>query len=284
MLKTRLEEALGARVEVIGSLPVGFGLTGLKVRLADGRTLAVKARSGSGGAPLELEAYMLRELERQSELPVPHVQFASSDLLVMDFIETDGGGIDASVERHAAALIAALHATPRASFGYARDTLIGPLPQSNPQNASWIPFFRDHRLMAMANASHAEGALPAAFLSRLEHLADRLDDYLIEPPFPSLLHGDLWGGNVLVSGGRVAGFVDPAIYYGHPEIELAFTTMFATFGRAFFNAYGALSPLEPGFHEIRCELYNLYPTLVHVRLFGAGYLARIERTLAKLGL
>jgi fructosamine-3-kinase len=284
MLKTRLEEALGARVEVIGSLPVGFGLTGLKVRLADGRTLAVKARSGSGGAPLELEAYMLRELERQSELPVPHVQFASSDLLVMDFIETDGGGIDASVERHAAALIAALHATPRASFGYARDTLIGPLPQSNPQNASWIPFFRDHRLMAMANASHAEGALPAAFLSRLEHLADRLDDYLIEPPFPSLLHGDLWGGNVLVSGGRVAGFVDPAIYYGHPEIELAFTTMFATFGRAFFDAYGALSPLEPGFHEIRCELYNLYPTLVHVRLFGAGYLARIERTLAKLGL
>jgi len=137
--------------------------------------------------------------------------------------------------------------------------------------------------MEMANAAHAEGSLPATLLSRLELLADRLDDYLIEPPFPSLLHGDLWGGNVLVSGGRVAGFVDPAIYYGHPEIELAFTTMFGTFGRAFFDAYGALRPLEPGFHEIRCALYNLYPTLVHVRLFGAGYLARIERTLAKLG-
>ncbi len=284
MLKTRLEEALGAQLEVIGSLPVGFGLTGLKVSLADGRTLAVKARSGSGGASLELEAYMLRELARQSKLPVPHVHFASSDLLVMDFLETDGGGIDASVERHAAALIAALHATPRASFGYARDTLIGPLPQPNPESASWIPFFRAHRLMAMANAAHAEGNLTTALLSRLEHLADRLDDYLIEPPFPSLLHGDLWGGNVLVSGGRVAGFVDPAIYYGHPEIELAFTTMFGTFGRAFFDAYGALRPLEPGFHEIRCALYNLYPTLVHVRLFGASYLARIERTLAKLGL
>ncbi len=283
-MKTRLEEALGAQVELIGSLPVGFGLTGLKVRLADGRTLAVKARSGSGGASLELEAYMLRELARQSELPVPQVHFASSDLLVMDFIENDGGGIDASVERHAAALIAALHATPRASFGYARDTLIGPLPQPNPQSVSWIPFFRDHRLMEMANAAHAEGSLPATLLSRLELLADRLDDYLIEPPFPSLLHGDLWDGNVLVSGGRVAGFVDPAISYGHPEIELAFTTMFGTFGRAFFDAYGALHPLEPGFHEIRCALYNLYPTLVHVRLFGAGYLARIERTLAKLGL
>jgi fructosamine-3-kinase len=78
--------------------------------------------------------------------------------------------------------------------------------------------------------------------------------------------------------------VDPAIYCGHPEIELAFTTLFGTFGSAFFDAYGALRPLEPGFHETRCGIYNLYPTLVHVRLFGAGYLAGIEWTLSKLGL
>jgi fructosamine-3-kinase len=78
--------------------------------------------------------------------------------------------------------------------------------------------------------------------------------------------------------------VDPAIYFGHPEIELAFTTMFGTFGQAFFQAYEELSPLEPGFHEQRLDLYNLYPTLVHVRLFGASYLAGIERTLARVGI
>ena len=137
------------------------------------------------------------------------------DLLAMDFIETDGGCITPSVERHAAELIAALHATPRPFFGYERDTLIGPLHQPNPRSERWVPFFSEHRLLAMARTAEAEGALPAKLLIRLERLAERLADYLTEPLHPSLLHGDLWTGNVLVRGDRVAGFVDPAIYCGH---------------------------------------------------------------------
>ena len=89
---------------------------------------------------------------------------------------------------------------------------------------------------------------------------------------------------MLVRGGRIAGFVDPAIYCGHPEIELAFATLFGTFGEAFFEAYEGLVKLEPGFHEERREIYNLYPRLVHVRLFGSGYLSGIEATLARLGI
>ena len=265
-------------------MPVGFGLAGYRVDLADGRRLAVKARAGSGHADLTLEAYMLDELARQSTLPVPHVHVAEPDLLAMDFIETGGGGITPSVERHAAELIAALHATPRSFFGYERDTLIGPLPQPNPKSESWIPFFAEHRLLAKARAAEAEGRLPAKLLVRIERLAERLPGYLTEPSHPSLLHGDLWTGNVLVRGGRVAGFVDPAIYYGHPEIELAFTTMFGTFGRAFFDAYENLLPLSRDFHEIRCAIYKLYPTLVHVRLFGAAYIPPIEQTLSRVGL
>jgi fructosamine-3-kinase len=136
----------------------------------------------------------------------------------------------------------------------------------------------------MAREAHREGSLPSPLFKRIERLAERIEDYLSEPPFPSLLHGDLWTGNVLVREGRIAGFVDPAIYCGHPEIELAFTTMFGTFGEAFFEVYESLMPLEPGFHEIRARLYNLYPSLVHVRLFGASYLAGIERTLARISL
>ena len=120
-------------------------------------------------------------------------------------------------------------------------------------------------------------------MRRIERLAERLDDLLIEPAFPSLLHGDLWTGNVLTRSGRVAGFVDPAIYCGSPEIELAFGTLFGTFGEAFFEAYTSAMPLEPGFHELRLSLYNLYPRLVHVRLFGSSYLAGIDATLARLG-
>ena len=285
-LKARIQQALGSVVIEAGALPVGFGLTGLLLTLADGRRLAVKARQGTGdGKPsLELEAFMLGELARLSELPVPLVHHAEPDLLVMDFIENDGGGITPSVERHAGELIAKLHATRHARFGYGRDTLIGPLPQPNPEADRWVPFFRDHRLLFMARQSHAEGALPSSLLSRIETLAERIGDYLIEPSFPSLLHGDLWTGNVLTRRGRMAGLVDPAIYCGHPEVELAFATLFGTFGVTFFAAYEEVLPLEPGFHELRSGLYNLYPRLVHVRLFGAGYLAGIDRTLARLGL
>jgi fructosamine-3-kinase len=282
-MRDRLEKALGARVAATATLPVGFGLTGLKVTLTDGRVLAVKARQSAARADLRLEAYMLDELARQSGLPVPRVHVAEADLLVMDFIDNDGGSITLSVERHAAELIARLHATPRPNFGYERDTLIGPLPQPNPKSDRWVPFFREQRLLAMARQAAAEGRLPVVMLARIERLSGRLEDYLLEPAHPSLLHGDLWTGNVLVRGGRIAGFVDPAIYYGHPEIELAFTTMFGTFGPAFFDAYAALLPLEPGFHEVRRDIYNLYPTLVHVRLFGAAYLGPIDRTLSRLG-
>ncbi len=139
----------------------------------------------------------------------------------------------------------------RERFGYARDTLIGPLPQPNPESDRWVPFFRDHRLLFMARRAHEEGALPPALLGRIERLAARIGDYLIEPAHPSLLHGDLWTGNVLVRQGRIAGLVDPAISCGHPEIELAFATLFGTFGRSFFETYESLLPLEPGFHELR---------------------------------
>jgi fructosamine-3-kinase len=147
MLKERLQAVLGSPILETGPLPVGFGLEGLTMRLADGRRLAVKARTGRAHPSLEIEAYMLGELWRLSALPVPQVHFADADLLVMDFIETDGGAITPAVERHAAELLAALHWTPRAAFGYASDTLIGPLPQPNPQSTLWIPFFREHRLL-----------------------------------------------------------------------------------------------------------------------------------------
>ncbi len=280
----RVEQALGAKLRAARPLGVGFGLEGLRAVLADGREVAVKAARDGREAHLDLEARMLEALATQSDLPVPTVVHAAPDLLVMSWIDNDGGPIGASVQRHAAELLAALHARPFAAFGWDEDTLIGPLHQPNPRMERWTAFFRDHRLLHMARAAEREGRLPADLMARIERLAARLEDYLPEPDHPALVHGDLWTGNVLVKGGRIAGFVDPAIYCAHPEIELAFTTMFGTFGRAFFDAYEALSPLEPGFHETRLGIYNLYPTLVHVRLFGASYLAPIAQTLSRLGL
>jgi fructosamine-3-kinase len=118
-------------------------------------------------------------------------------------------------------------------------------------------------------------------LGRVETLAGRLDRWISDDARPSLIHGDMWSGNVLTKNGRIAGFVDPAIYYADAEIELAFATLFTTFGDAFFARYSELRPLRSGFFEERRDLYNLYPLLVHVRLFGGGYVGSVERTLAR---
>jgi fructosamine-3-kinase len=120
-------------------------------------------------------------------------------------------------------------------------------------------------------------------LARIERLCARLDEWLSEPERPSLLHGDVWTTNILADGDRITAFLDPAIYFGHPEIELAFTRLFGTFGRAFYDHYRQIRPIAPGFFEERCDFYNLYPLLVHVRLFGGSYVASVQHTLEQYG-
>ena len=125
--------------------------------------------------------------------------------------------------------------------------------------------------------------MPPVLLKRVESFAANLGEFIEEPEHPSLLHGDIWTTNVLAANGHISAFLDPAVYYGHPEIELAFITLFSTFGTPFFDAYHALRPIRPGFFETRRDIYNLYPLLVHARLFGASYLSSVESTLARLG-
>ena len=264
---------------VAGVAPLGGGCIGAvyRVTLEDGRALAVKMGGG-----LAVEGFMLRYLAQNSRLPVPRVVHAGDDLLVMDFIEA-GDAIDPGAEVHAAELLAELHGIAARAFGFERATVIGGLEQPNPWTPGWLDFFRDHRLLFMGREALDAGRLPGRLMKRLEVLAGRLDRWLEESAAPSLLHGDMWTGNVLCRAGRIAGFVDPAVYYGAAEIELAFATMFGTFGDPFFERYGELRPLRPGFFEERRELYNLYPLLVHARLFGGSYVGSVERTLARFG-
>ena len=125
--------------------------------------------------------------------------------------------------------------------------------------------------------------LPARATQQIKWLADHLDRWIADDTEPALIHGDLWGGNVLVRGGKLVGLVDPAISYSDPEIELAFATLFNTFGRTFFARYNELRPIAPGFSKERRDLYNLYPLLVHVRLFGGSYVHQVDGTLRRFG-
>ena len=271
---------MGAAVRRESSLAGGCVADARLVELADGARIVVKLSRGSGD--LELEGWMLAYLGTKSDLPVPGVHLARPDILIMDYVDS-GDSIGPSAERHAAGLLARLPGIAAEPYGLERDTRIGGLPQPNAWTRSWIDFFRERRLLHMAGEALRAGRLPAPLFGRIDSFAGDIGRFLSEPELPSLIHGDMWGGNVLVKGGRIAGFVDPAIYYADPEIELALSTLFSTFGDAFFARYAELRPLRPGFFEERCDIYNLYPLLVHVRLFGGGYVGSVSGTLSRFG-
>ena len=299
-IASRIERALGSPVARMAPLAGSYGLSLDVVELADGRKLVAKHGKSPRPDHLEIEGWMLRRLE--GEIPVPHVHLSEPDLLVMDYI-AGSGGAGASVERHMAELLAAMHGKRQPYFGLERDTTIGPLPQPNPvylvkggkeppeglprpvAGEGWVDFFRDQRLMFMARLAHERAGLSSNLLRRIECFCEHLDEFIDEPAHPALLHGDIWGGNVIAAGGRVAAFIDPAIYYGHPEYDLAFMTMFGTAGRPFFEAYAALRPefdLD-GFMEVRRDVYLIYPHLTHVLICGLSYASGIESRLSRFG-
>ena len=253
-----------------------------KVELQDGAPLVAKV-DREGESHLEREAYMLRYLREKSELPVPEVYHGSETLLLMEFVE-GSSRFSEGAERHAAELLAALHGITAESYGHERDTLIGSLNQPNLWTESWVEFFRDQRLLYLANIAHDAGRLPPEDLKKVGRLAGKLDDYLEEPEQPSLIHGDVWSANVLAKGDRISAFLDPAIYHADPEIELAFISLFNSFGEPFLERYAEIRPIRPDFFEVRRDLYNLYPLLVHVYYFGGGYLASVRSTLGRFGL
>lgn len=275
------ESALGTAVSDVAPLSGGCIGQVYRLTLADGRRIVGKV-AGDGAAQLPIEAYMLGYLREQSALPVPDVLHSSPTLLLISYLDGDSR-FSPTAQASAAEHLAALHDHTAPAFGLERDTLIGGLHQPNPWTNSWIAFFAQHRLAYMATEGVRAGRLPQSVQQRVLTLAEHLDEWLEEPPAPSLIHGDVWTTNVLASGDRITGFLDPAIYYAHPEVELAFTTLFGTFGEPFFERYRALRSIRPGFFEVRRDIYNLYPLLVHVRLFGGSYVASVDRILRGVG-
>jgi fructosamine-3-kinase len=279
-LDSRLAAALGEQVRSLRPLSGGCVGEVYEARLAGGRRVVVKVDEGP--APrLDVEGSMLSDLAATETVPVPAVLHAEPSLLVMEHVESDGR-IDGSVEVHAADLLAALHGVGAGRYGYPRETLIAALPQPNGWTESWPRFFAEQRLLHLGRLALDAGRLPSDLFRRIERVADAMEHWLPTANPPGLVHGDVWSGNVLARGGQVAAFIDPAISYSDPEIELAFVTLFSTFGDRFFARYRELRPISADFFELRRDLYNLYPLLVHVRLFGGGYVGQVERIVRRL--
>lgn len=238
----------------------------LLLRRPDGRCTVAK-----GGPAVGTEAAMLRALTAAG-VPAPAVEGEHDGVLLLEHVQNDGvfspaawADIGAAVRR--------LHAVAGERYGWPVDYALGSVALDNRQRSDWPGYWGEQRLVATARV------LDRPWRDRVERLAKRLGEWLPADPTPSLLHGDLWGGNILVKDGKLAALVDPACHYGHCEVDLAMLTLFDAPPPEFDEAYG---PLEPGWEERR-HAYQLFPALVHLRLFGLAYAGMVERLMARLG-
>ncbi len=263
--------------------PVGGGDINAAWRLnGDEATVFLKTGSAADYDMFLAEADGLRELERAAAIRVPKVlgcvSSGSESLLALEWIDFELAGRD--TERRLGAQLAEQHRFTSDRFGWHRDNTIGSTPQQNTWNDDWVRFLTEERIsfqLELAARNGFCGDLQIDGRRLLDNIGHYFNDYW---PEPSLLHGDLWGGNWAAAGGEPVVF-DPAVYYGDREFDIAMTRLFGGFGSAFYEAYEDAWPLAPG-HERRLALYQLYHVLNHLNLFGSSYLARSQALIREL--
>ena len=268
-----LEVALGARA--VAATPVAGGdiNEAFRVELADGRAVFVKAHRDPPAGMFAAEAAGLAWLAA-GPLRLPRVLAVGASWLALEWLTLGLPGR----ETHAALGrgLAALHRVGAASLGWASDNFLATLPQGNAPASDWPTFYVERRLRPLVELGVARGRMPDLRRS-LDALRARPDRFGPPEP-PARLHGDLWWGNVAVADGAPV-VIDPAVYGGHREIDLAMLALFGELPGALIDAYQEVSPLAEGWRE-RLRLHQLYPLAAHAVLFGGGYGDQVARGLA----
>ncbi|MCC7208455.1 MAG: fructosamine kinase family protein [Anaerolineae bacterium] len=254
---------------------------------AGGQRFFVKWKSDAPPGFFAAEARGLALLREAGALHVPDViahreaQGGAPAWLVMAWVEERPARRSRALAMNLGHGLAALHRRTAAQFGLDHDNFIGELPQHNRQAGDWAAFYRDQRLAPQVRIARQRRLLYPERERLLDRLMERLPDLVgAEPIAPSLLHGDLWSGNYMVADGDRPVIIDPAVYYGNREVEIAFTELFGGFPPGFLDAYSEAYPLPAGYRERRA-LYQLYPLLVHLNLFGEGYGPQVDAVCAR---
>lgn len=258
-----------------GCINRGYVLIG-----SDGRKFFAKVNEATTDEMFAAEADGLRELARVGAIRVPRPicvgRSGDEAFLVLEWLPLEGPGNSEDLGR----CLARLHQRTQTDFGWWRDNTIGSTPQHNGTVADWPTFYLRRRLQPQLDLARRNGA-PRALLQGGERLAAELHVFFAgHRPLPSLLHGDLWGGNYGYAEGEPVLF-DPAVYFGDREAEMAMTELFGGFPDRFYSAYREAWPLGPGY-AVRRQLYNLYHVLNHFNLFGGGYGSQAQAMMASL--
>lgn len=258
--------------------PVGGGSINQTFRISTGAsTYFCKVNSATKFPHLfQKEAKGLQLLRTQGALRVPEVidQFCSEDqqVLLLEWIQS--GPKTGAFWKAFGSGLAALHHISQDSYGLDHDNYMGSVAQANDRESDWCRFFMNQRLQPLVQQCADQKLLGAKQQQLFEQLYDRLPT-LFAPEPPALLHGDLWSGNYMCDDAAGAVLIDPAVYYGHRSMDLGMTTLFGSFDALFYQSYHYHYPLPSNYAE-QWQVCNLYPLLIHLRLFGRGYLSQIE--------
>jgi fructosamine-3-kinase len=278
-----LQKAIGAALDttVARARPLSGGdiNQAYAITLADGRELFAKTNRRPAAGMFPAEARGLAWLDEANAIRVPRVIVAVDGFLILELVREGQPG--PSFDEDLGRALANLHGARPAGFGLDHDNYIGRLPQSNHPAGRWSDFYRDERLAPQARRATDAGLLPARLRGRLDRVLTGLDGLIGPAEPPARLHGDLWGGNLMCDDRGKPCLIDPAVYGGHREVDLAMMRLFGGFGQRTFDAYDEAFPLAEG-HGGRVPLYQLYFLLVHVNLFGGSYVGSVESALSAL--
>jgi len=272
-IKARIEEKLKIKIKSLSSLSGGCISDAYKITMSDGSNYFLKYDHSTSNDMFIKEANGLKELAKANAIRIPNVLSFDEDYILLEYIPTGNKKKDFFEEFGRS--FAEMHKFTSESFGFYEDNYIGSNPQKNipveNEKKSWVSFYFNKRILFQLQLAEKLGNSTDALrkgVSKLENIIQEIIGDTKEKP--SLLHGDLWGGNYMVDENGNAVLIDPAVYYGHREADLGMTKLFGGFSSEFYRAYVETFPLEDG-HEYRENIYKLYQVLNHLNLFGGDY-------------
>ena len=278
-LKARLQDLLNSAQPINLQRVSGGDISDAFNFSLDGSSYFLKVNTAGNNGFFEAESIGLKEISKVVKTPQVLGQGVEGEhsFLLLNWI--DSGIKTDNFWTHFGEQLAGLHALKAEHFGFWSHNYIGSLPQLNVQTDDWPNFFAEYRIDCLVEVAFNQRLLKQHHLHGFKSLEGEYES-LFPNCEPCLLHGDLWSGNFLCDQHGESVLIDPAVYYGHPEMELAFTSMFGGFSQEFYESYFSINPQIPGFKD-RIAIYNLYPTLVHLILFGPSYLSGIESVLRR---
>jgi len=277
-LQSQIEALLDKRALKFCSASGGSIAQSFIVTLEDDSKCFVKTMLDKNSQVLKSEALGLNELSKTKAIQVPTPLACDKHVLILPFVES--GRPNKAFWYRFGQQLAELHRYPAGEYGFSEDNFIGATPQQNTPHSLWSEFFWQQRLCFQFRLLESKGMVSPELQQGFATLESRIGDLVGEPEGPSLLHGDLWNGNYLCSSKGDPVLIDPAIYYGDRETDLAMSRLFGGFAPEFYQAYEEAYPLRNG-AEDRVDLYNLYHILNHINLFGLSYYEQALNLLKK---